>query len=405
MNETYLSKLNNHDTAGPIAASLLKWHPEAAAIFEEWVQSDPRTEGYTADFLRMYDAIVLCLDNGGTFFVGGNGGSHSDALHITGELLKSFERDRRLNEKERARFAGLPFAEEVSSQLENAFRAIPLGVNTVLSTAVENDFSIPAMAFAQEVFAQGRPGDVLLGISTSGNAQNLLYAMTAAKSIGMTTLVLTGASGGKMAQVGDIAVKVPSTVTARIQEFHLPTYHALCAMIEARNFLPVGSDAVPPKGSILADGELRDVVRALKRTGKRVVWTNGCFDILHFGHVSYLNRARECGDVLVVGLNSDASIRAIKGAGRPISPQNERGEILANLKAVDYVTVFDDPNTVRLLELLEPDVYAKGGDYTLDTIVGEERRVVESYGGEIAILPGIEALSTTRILERIRKDA
>ncbi len=147
--------------------------------------------------------------------------------------------------------------------------------------------------------------------------------------------------------------------------------------------------------------ELEGLVRQLKESGKRVVWTNGCFDLIHVGHITYLMRAARLGDALVVGLNSDASVREVKGPTRPIINENDRALVLSALECVAYVTIFSDPTTVEVLKRLRPDVYAKGGDYTLDTIVQEERRVVEGYGGEIALIPGVEGRSTTSIIKTI----
>ena len=147
--------------------------------------------------------------------------------------------------------------------------------------------------------------------------------------------------------------------------------------------------------------ELAVIVERLKREGKSVVWTNGCFDILHVGHVTYLLNAARQGDVLVVGLNSDASVRENKGPGRPIQNDDDRALVLSSLECVGYITIFGDKTTVGILDVLKPDVYAKGGDYTLDTIVQEERRVVEGHGGRIAIIPGVEGQSTTNVIDRI----
>jgi D-beta-D-heptose 7-phosphate kinase / D-beta-D-heptose 1-phosphate adenosyltransferase len=147
--------------------------------------------------------------------------------------------------------------------------------------------------------------------------------------------------------------------------------------------------------------ELRGIIAIYQKEGKKVVWTNGCFDILHAGHVTYLLQAAREGDILVVGLNSDASVSAIKGPDRPIVPQDERALIIAALGCVDHVIVFEDNDTVPLLEALKPDIYAKGGDYTLDTINQDERKLVEGYGGRIALIPGVDGRSTTNIIQRI----
>ena len=151
-------------------------------------------------------------------------------------------------------------------------------------------------------------------------------------------------------------------------------------------------------------GELTPIIKNLQGEGKTVVWTNGCFDILHVGHITYLLKAARLGDVLVVGLNSDASVRENKGPNRPVVSEGDRAVVLSALECVGYVTIFGDKTPMRLLETLKPDVYAKGGDYTLDTIVQEERRLVEGYGGKIAIIPGVEGQSTTAIIQKIAGD-
>ncbi len=151
--------------------------------------------------------------------------------------------------------------------------------------------------------------------------------------------------------------------------------------------------------------QLAPILDELRRKGKRIVWTNGCFDLLHVGHITYLMHAKQKGDVLVVGLNSDASVRENKGPSRPVINEQDRALVLSALECVDFVVIFDGKTPMPLLEALKPDVYAKGGDYTLDTIVQEERRLVEGYGGEIAIIPGVEGHSTTAIINRLTQDA
>lgn len=150
--------------------------------------------------------------------------------------------------------------------------------------------------------------------------------------------------------------------------------------------------------------ELARIVAGLKDEGKKVVWTNGCFDILHAGHITYLLNASRHGDVLVVGLNSDESVRENKGPSRPVVDEQDRALILSALECVSYLTIFGEKTTTGILEQIKPDVYAKGGDYTLDTIVQEERRVVESYGGKIAIIPKVDGVSTTALIQKINTD-
>lgn len=146
--------------------------------------------------------------------------------------------------------------------------------------------------------------------------------------------------------------------------------------------------------------ELAPVLRARQARGEKVVFTNGCFDLLHVGHVRYLAQARALGDLLVVAINSDASVRALKGEGRPILPEAERAEVLAALRSVDYVVVFGEPDPVRTIEALQPDVLVKGGDWTRETIMGRE--IVEARGGKVLPLPYVEGASTTNIVAKIR---
>jgi rfaE bifunctional protein nucleotidyltransferase chain/domain len=155
-----------------------------------------------------------------------------------------------------------------------------------------------------------------------------------------------------------------------------------------------------PASIVLDRDELLSVVTRLKADGKRVVFTNGTFDLLHVGHLRSLSGAREQGDVLVVAVNSDASVRSYKGPQLPIQPEAERAELLAGLRCVDYVTVFDEPTVDTLLRLLEPHVHAKGTEYDPKTI--PERDSVLSYGGEIAIVGDPKSHSTSWLIKKIR---
>jgi rfaE bifunctional protein nucleotidyltransferase chain/domain len=134
---------------------------------------------------------------------------------------------------------------------------------------------------------------------------------------------------------------------------------------------------------------------------RTLVFTNGCFDLLHPGHVEYLTRARALGDSLVVGLNSDSSVRRLKGAGRPLVAEGDRAAVLAGLRSVDAVIVFDEDTPLELIGALLPDVLVKGGDYDLDAIVGRE--LVEEAGGDVRVLPFVEGYSTTKILNRLKE--
>ncbi len=144
---------------------------------------------------------------------------------------------------------------------------------------------------------------------------------------------------------------------------------------------------------------LADVVRSLQSSGKKIVFTNGVFDILHRGHVEYLNRAKSFGDILVVAVNSDSSVKRIKGGGRPIVGEQDRAFIISNLKCVDYVCVFDEETPYETIELLQPDVLVKGADWKVENVVG--RDIVEGRGGKVITIEYLDGKSTTGIIKKI----
>ena len=153
------------------------------------------------------------------------------------------------------------------------------------------------------------------------------------------------------------------------------------------------------KQKIKSKKELLRIIKDLKAKGKRIVFTNGCFDLLHIGHVRYLEKARALGDVLVVGVNSDSSVRKLKGPKRPILPEEERAGILSGLGCVDYITIFREIDPLKLITSLRPDLLVKGGDWTKEQTVGKE--VVERLGGEVVIIPFIKGASTSNLIETI----
>ena len=147
--------------------------------------------------------------------------------------------------------------------------------------------------------------------------------------------------------------------------------------------------------------ELRPLLAILRAAGKKIVFTNGCFDLIHTGHTRYLAIARSFGDILVVAVNSDASVSTIKGEKRPINSQQERAEALAALESVDFVTIFSEPDPYKVISALQPDVLVKGGDWPIEKIIG--RDVVEARGGKVVNVPFVEGQSTTGIIEKILK--
>jgi len=155
-------------------------------------------------------------------------------------------------------------------------------------------------------------------------------------------------------------------------------------------------------GKIKNYDELKLIREEYRRKGKRFVWTNGCFDLLHLGHVRYLKKAKELGDYLAIGINNDESVKKLKGENRPINSETDRAEVLSSLEQVDCVYVFSELSVEKYLKELQPDVFVKGGDYTLATINQNERRIIEGYGGKIALIPLTEGKSTSGLIEKIK---
>ena len=155
------------------------------------------------------------------------------------------------------------------------------------------------------------------------------------------------------------------------------------------------------EGKVLSREKMKKQIDRLHREGKKIVFTNGCFDILHVGHARYLAEAKKIGDVLVIAINSDASVRAIKGEKRPLIGEKERAEMVASLWSVDFVTIFSETTPLDLIEYLKPDVLVKGGDWAEKNVVGRES--VAKWGGKVVIVPEIKGSSTTNIVEKVMK--
>ena len=216
MNDT-LGKLNKHIDL------LLERYPQLSAV--------------RSDIIAAYKILESCYQNGGKLLIAGNGGSAADAEHIVGELMKGFKLQRKPDADfaERLVAADNELGKVLAENLQGALPAIALDGHPALSTAYMNDCE-PLLCFAQQVNGYGKAGDVFLGISTSGNSKNVLYAATVAKAKGMKVIGLTGAKDSKLSAAADVTVKVPQTETYMIQELHLPVYHCLCLMLEDKFF-------------------------------------------------------------------------------------------------------------------------------------------------------------------------
>jgi rfaE bifunctional protein nucleotidyltransferase chain/domain len=163
------------------------------------------------------------------------------------------------------------------------------------------------------------------------------------------------------------------------------------------------TSAVNFRNKIIEPNQLAEWRKSLRRSGKKLVVTNGCFDILHVGHITYLENARNFGDALLIGVNSDAAVSGLKGPGRPVNSEMDRMQVLAALESVDAVSLFGDKTATYFLKVAQPDIYVKGGDYTLETLNQDERRAVESAGGKIVLVPFVPGKSTTGLLEKISR--
>jgi len=324
-------------------------------------------------------ALARVLRTGGKVLLFGNGGSAADAQHVAAELVGRFERDR------------APLA------------AVALTTDTSALTALANDFGFE-FVFERQVEALAIPGDAVVAISTSGSSPNVLHGVRAARRLGLTTIGLCGKPDSELARLVDVAVTVPSDRAADIQEAHLAVEHSICRALESLLAEPAAAESAGAGAARVVDlDELLELRERWRRRGATVVWTNGCFDVLHVGHLRSLEAARALGDVLVVGLNDDSSVADLKGPGRPIAPAAERAELVASLRPVDYVVVFSGATPEAVLEHVRPDVHAKGADYAPpDGKPVPEREVVERHGGRVEFLPLYPARSTTDVLERIR---
>lgn len=213
-------------------AELAREAPRAWQVLEAMQKSYPNLTITAGSLASAFAILQRCFTQGGTLFVAGNGGSMADALHISGELDKAYKRRRPLPASHRQRLAAQPDGEALASQIQAGLRTVALGNNPALASAVDNDFALPHTAFAQEFYALARVGDVFLGISTSGNAQNVAYSASVAAALGCPVIALTGEGGGRLARQADVAIRAPAQLTPEIQNLHIILYHTLCEMLE-----------------------------------------------------------------------------------------------------------------------------------------------------------------------------
>jgi rfaE bifunctional protein nucleotidyltransferase chain/domain len=315
--------------------------------------------------------VADCLAAGGKVLVCGNGGSAASAQHFAAEFTGKLSADR------------APLA------------AIALSTDTSALTAIANDYSYDDV-FARQVAALARPGDVVVGLTTSGTSRNVVKAVDAGKRAGATTVSLTGPRD----QTGaEISLTAAVRETARVQEIHDLMLHEVAQLAERLVIEDIADDASADPFDFLLDEDALEAFQGwMARTGQSLSTTNGVFDLLHAGHRSSLQQARALGDRLVVLVNSDASVRRLKGPARPIRSQADRISDLMAEPAVDHVVLMPDDRPDRLLGVLRPAVHAKGSEYAQTGV--PEAAVVESFGGRVAYLERVEGYSTTAQLAR-----
>jgi len=218
------------------ALALIEERPAVRAVYADLVAARNEVQACLAGLVQTHAALVDAFAAGDKLLLAGNGGSHADALHLSAELLKEFRLRHALADAEEEAYRRLPHGEALAAHLRPALPVVVLGANSALASAVINDSPDPQLLFAQECRALVRPGDVFLGLSTSGNAHNVVLALDVAQVRGARTVALTGRDGGRLGQAADILVAAPAEETAAVQELHIVLYHALAAGVEAHFF-------------------------------------------------------------------------------------------------------------------------------------------------------------------------
>jgi len=329
-----------------------------------------------ADIAEVALAIAESLGGGGKILVFGNGGSAASAQHFAAEYTGKLSLDRR------------------------ALAAIALTTDPSAVTAIANDYGYERV-FERQVLALAGPGDFVIGLSTSGTSANVINGLTAARHLGARTLMLAGPVSAAQTT---FRICVPISETARIQEAHDLILHSISAISERVLVPDLADDKGTDRFPFVLGFEDLDAYRTWVRdSGQTLVTTNGVFDLLHEGHRSSLRQARALGDRLVVLVNSDESVRAIKGPDRPVRLLGDRIADLLTIPEVDHVVVMEDLNPSRLLGILRTDVHCKGAEYAPTGVT--EEGVVTRGGGRMAYLTRVDGYSTSAQIARSTGEA
>jgi rfaE bifunctional protein nucleotidyltransferase chain/domain len=312
--------------------------------------------------------ISSAIQNGKRIYAFGNGGSAAEAQHFTTELIGRFKGNRR----------SLP--------------AISLSSDSSALTCIANDFGYDKV-FSRQVEGLVQDGDVVVGFTTSGKSANVLEGLITAKSLGGFSVLVTGDHQSESSKLADIVLEIGGEETAIIQEIHLMVIHVLCELIEVYLGLKSEGTIISNK-KVLYESEFN---AELLSDSKSRVWVNGCFDILHEGHLLLLNTASRAGTELIVGLNSDSSVKSLKGQGRPVISEVRRARTIAQLPFVDLVIIFESDNPLEVLRLVRPNVVVKGGSYAEAYFV--EKEFLSEINCQVIFTEQIPDLSTTRIIQ------
>lgn len=315
--------------------------------------------------------ISDALKSGKTLYAFGNGGSAAEAQHFTTELIGRFKENRK----------SLP--------------AISLCSDISAMTCIANDFGYDAI-FSRQVEGLVKEGDFVFGFTTSGKSKNVIAGLDAARKMGGVAILITGQAPLAVNDLADIAIQIGGSETAIIQESHLMLIHILSELIEINLELkhPPVQNQNP---RIIYDYDFK---RQLLPNQKSIVWVNGCFDILHEGHLLLLSTASRAGSFLVVGINSDSSVRKLKGDSRPVIPEMSRARTLAQLPFVDLVVIFSEEDPREILKVVRPNVVLKGDNYRTENF--KEKDFLLEINCEILFTPHIEGVSSSALIRNIQ---
>ncbi len=323
------------------------------------------------DIEALAKGVSTAFKSGKTLYAFGNGGSAAEAQHFTTELIGRFKETRK------------------------SLAAISLCSDISAMTCIANDFGYDAI-FSRQVEGLAKDGDFVFGFTTSGNSKNVLAGLYSARKIGCTTILVTGQNHVAVNDLADVVIQIGGNETAIIQESHLMLIHILSELIEINmelKALPVGT----PSPRIIYDYEFK---REFLPNHDSIVWVNGCFDILHEGHLLLLNAASRAGTFLIVGINSDSSVKKIKGDTRPVIPEMSRARTLAQLPFVDLVVIFSQEDPREILEMVRPNVVLKGSSYKTENF--REKDLLLEINCEIRFTHHIEGVSSSAIISNIQ---